>query len=82
MKPPSPESAPMRIFTDESGNRWDVVLGKESFGTLVLLFSQRNGGDVRKSILASETVMDAEAELGTLSDDDLRARLREAEPWE
>jgi hypothetical protein len=72
----------MRIFTDESGNRWDVVLGKESFGTLVLLFSRRNGGDVRKSILASETVMDAEAELGTLSDDDLRARLREAQPWE
>ncbi|HJR64255.1 MAG TPA: hypothetical protein VJ803_11190 [Gemmatimonadaceae bacterium] len=72
----------MRIFTDESGNRWDVVLGKESFGTLVLLFSRRNGGDVRKSILASETVMDAEAELGTLSDDDLRARLRDAQPWE
>ncbi|HJU64404.1 MAG TPA: hypothetical protein VJ596_01945 [Gemmatimonadaceae bacterium] len=71
----------MRIFTDESGNRWDVVLGKESFGTLVLLFSRRNGGDVRKSILASESVMDAESELGTLSDDDLRARLREAEPW-
>jgi len=71
----------VRIFTDESGNRWDVVLGKESFGTLVLLFSRRGGGEVRKSVLSSETALDAESELGALSDDELRDRLRDAEPW-
>jgi hypothetical protein len=71
----------MRAFVDERGQRWQVVLGKESWGTLVLLFSPDAGGDTRTSILSSETMRDASAELDAMTDDDLRARLRESRPW-
>jgi hypothetical protein len=71
----------MRAFIDERGQRWQVVLGKESWGTMVLLFSPDAGGDTRTSILSSETMRDAGAELDAMTDDDLRARLRESRPW-
>jgi hypothetical protein len=71
----------MRAFVDEHGQRWQVVLGKESWGTLVLLFSPDAGGDARTSILSSETMRDASAELDAMTDDDLRARLRDSRPW-
>jgi hypothetical protein len=66
---------------DEHGQRWQVVLGKESWGTLVLLFSPDAGGDARTSVLSSETMRDASAELEAMTDDDLRARLRDSRAW-
>jgi hypothetical protein len=71
----------VRSFTDETGRQWEVVLGKESWGTLVLLFSPAAGGDVRVSALSSETSFDASAELDALTDAQLRDRLRDAHPW-
>lgn len=71
----------MRTFTDDAGRRWQVVLGKESWGTLVLLFSPAAGGDARTSILAAETAFAASAELDALTDDELRSRLRDSRPW-
>jgi len=60
---------------------WEVVIGKESWGTLVLLFSPVSGGHVRKSVLAAETMLEAEAELGAMTDSELRARLASSSPW-
>lgn len=71
----------MRTFIDAAGNRWEVVVGKESFGTLVLLFSGPETDEVRKIVLAAETPLDAERELEGLSDGDLRLRLAGAAPW-
>lgn len=71
----------MRSFLDAAGARWHVTLGKESWGTLVLLFTPTDGGDARTSILAAETMFDATAELDALDDDDLRERLRDSRPW-
>ena len=71
----------MRAFDDLDGRRWQVVLGKESWGTLVLLFSPDGGGDTRTSVLSAETMLAASAELDAMSDDDLRARLRDSRPW-
>ena len=71
----------MRGFTDDAGRPWQVVLGKESWGTLVLLFSPDGGGESRTSILTAETPFAANAKLDALSDDDLRARLRDSRPW-
>lgn len=71
----------MRAFVDDRGQRWQVVLGKESWGTLVLLFSPDAGGETRTSILSSETMRDASAELDAMTDDELRARLRDSRPW-
>ena len=71
----------MRSFLDDAGNAWQVTLGKESWGTLVLLFTAEPGGDARTSILNAETMFDASAELDALDDDDLRERLRDSRPW-
>ena len=71
----------MRSFTDDAGQRWDVTLGKESWGTLVVLFTPRGGGEARTSVLAAETMFDASAELDALTDDALRERLRDSRPW-
>jgi hypothetical protein len=71
----------MRAFVDDAGRRWQVALGKESWGTLVLLFSPADGGDARTSVLAAETSLDASAELDALTDEDLRERLRASRPW-
>jgi hypothetical protein len=71
----------VRAFLDDRGERWQVVLGKESWGTLVLLFSPDAGGETRTSILSSETMRDATAELDAMTDDDLRARLRDSREW-
>lgn len=71
----------MRRFTANDGASWDAVLGHESWGTFVVLFTPAGGGAVRKSILAAEQAMAAEAELDTLTDDDLRRLLGESSPW-
>jgi hypothetical protein len=76
----------VRSFLDDAGRRWEVVLGKASWGTLVLIFSPMDvtptaGGGARTSILAAETSFDATAELDALTDDALRSRLRDSRPW-
>ena len=71
----------MRRIIDDEGGIWDVMLGKESWGTLVLLFSPIGGGQVRKSVLQSETSLAASSELDAMDDVQLRARLRESSPW-
>jgi hypothetical protein len=76
----------VRSFLDDAGRRWEVVLGKASWGTLVLIFSPLDGtltagGDARTSVLTAETSFDANAELDALTDDVLRERLRDSRPW-
>lgn len=71
----------MRTFLDALGREWDAIVGKESWGTLVLLFTPRDGGEVRRTVLASETAFDATEELERLTDDELRALLADAQPW-
>ena len=71
----------MREIADAAGGRWDVLVGRESWGTFVLLFSRRGGVETRSLPMGSETPMAAERELDALSDDELRARLAEARPW-
>lgn len=71
----------MRDFLDDAGRKWQVTLGKESWGTLVLLFTPESGADPRTSVLSSETMFDASAEMQALDDDALRERLRDSRPW-
>jgi hypothetical protein len=71
----------VRSFLDDAGRRWEVVLGKASWGTLVLIFTPMAGGDARTSVLTAETSFDANAELDALTDDALRERLRDSRPW-
>ena len=71
----------MRRFVGEDGQEWEVMVGKESWGTLVLLFSPPSGGNVRKAVIAAETARAAHAELDAMSDETLRAHLASASPW-
>ena len=71
----------MRHFLDDEGRRWQVVLGKESWGTLVVIFTPEGVGESRTSVLVAETMLAANAELDAMTDDDLRARLGDSRPW-
>ncbi len=68
----------MRSFTDEQGAAWDTTIGKASWGTLVLLFVPRAGGEPRSVVLADETSYDAERALDEFTDADLRSRLHQS----
>jgi hypothetical protein len=71
----------MRRFTSPDGASWDAVIGHESWGTFVVLFTPVEGGSVRKAVLSSETAMGAEVELDALGDDKLRELLVNSNPW-
>ena len=71
----------MRRFTASDGALWDAVVGHESWGTFVVLFTPVAGGAARKSILDGETAIAAETELDAKSDDNLRALLDDSSPW-
>ncbi len=70
----------MRSFVDDRGQSWQAVVGKESYGTLVLLFSAEGGGEMRRLVLAAASRLEAESRLVHSSDDELRAWLRDADP--
>jgi len=72
----------MRVVEDAQGRSWDVMVGRGSWGALVLLFSLRGANENRTAHIASETVRQAEQELSALSDDEVRARLADSKPWE
>lgn len=66
----------MRRFRDPGGAAWDVVLGRESWGTLVALFVPVGGGDVRQTVLRSASPETAQHELDTVDEAALHALLR------
>lgn len=72
----------MRVIEDAEGRSWDVIVGRGSWGSLVILFSLRGPNENRTFDLASETVRQAEQELAALTDDELRERLAGSKPWE
>lgn len=71
----------MRRFADGEGRAWDVTVGRESWGTLVLVFSLRDGHENRTALMAAETLRDAERELEEMDEAALRERLAGSKPW-
>jgi hypothetical protein len=71
----------MRRFLSEDRALWDAVIGHESWGTFVVLFTPVAGGAARKVILSAETALAAETELDAKTDDELRRMLVESNPW-
>jgi hypothetical protein len=67
----------MRRFTDSAGNQWDVVLGRESWGTSLALFVPRGTADqpVRQAPLRQAGYDAATQELNALDDAALQALL-------
>jgi hypothetical protein len=71
----------MRRFSDTDGQPWEAAVGRESWGTFVILFSAVAGGPPRKTMLGAESMLEAQQELDALSEADLQARLASSEPW-
>ncbi len=75
----------MRRFTDEHGRVWDVVLGRESWGTLYALFVPAGAPaerPIRQALLRSAGYEQAQQELDGLDDDALRDLFATSQPRE
>jgi hypothetical protein len=70
----------MRRFTDRDGTRWDVVLGRESWGSLLALFVPAAEGAVRQAPLQASAYDAATQELNDLDEDALQALLDQSLP--
>ena len=68
----------MRRYVDEHGRDWDVVLGRESWGTLLALFVPRDGGTARQATLRAVDYNAAQQELDALDDRALADMLRDS----
>jgi hypothetical protein len=58
----------MRKFTDRDGTRWDVVLGRESWGALLALFVPEKVGSARQAMLEASSHEGAMQELNELDE--------------
>ena len=62
----------MRLFLDTEGNRWDVVVGRESYGTVVVLFFPRTGSESpREALLDVSSPEEGSRLLREFSDDEV-----------
>lgn len=66
----------MRRFRDAGGADWDVVVGKESWGTLCALFVPVAAKvQIRQVVLSAVTALDAESQLDEMTDEALNQLL-------
>lgn len=73
----------MRRISDNEGQHWDVVVGRESYGMQVYLFMPVDGhGGIRKALMEADTRLDGEQELETADSGFLQDRLAMSVPWE
>lgn len=75
----------MRRFIDSSGRPWDVVLGRESWGSLLALFVPAGVGrtePVRQAMLRAAGYEEAQAELESLPEPRLRELFESSTPKE
>ena len=72
----------MRELDAGPRGRWDVLVGRESWGGAVLLFAHRDRPETRSAALDVSTVRDAERLLLALTDAELLARLDASAEWD
>jgi hypothetical protein len=67
----------MRRFDDDDGRRWDVVLGRESWGALYALFVPAgHDAPIRQALLRAVAHDAAQHELDDMSGEELSALFR------
>lgn len=71
----------MLTMTDEQGNRWDVAVGRASFGSLAFLFSRPGSDKVFHHPVTASSRLEAERALRDMGAGDLRSLLHKASPW-
>ena len=71
----------IREFEDGSGRLWDVVAGRESWGSIVAIFVPADGSDSpRQAPLQADGYEEGYAELESLDERDLRRLLERSRP--
>ena len=65
----------MRRFTDRRGDRWDVVLGRESWGALYALFVPGGNAPIRQAPLAASAYDQAMQQLDAMDEQELQRLL-------
>lgn len=71
--------AHLRTFEDEEGLRWEVVLGRESWGALYAILVPSGGREIRQAPLRAEGWVEASRELEELDREGLLQLLRGSE---
>ena len=67
-------------FEDGTGGRWDVVLGRASWGAFHALFVPRGKGEARQALLAAESAEEAARTLNDADPETLMELFRRSEP--
>jgi hypothetical protein len=70
----------IRLYRDHRGGRWEVILGRESWGVLVALFVSRDEDDVRKVALEAESQEEANRHLAELDEEGVDELFQRSEP--
>lgn len=70
----------IRLYRDHRGGRWEVVLGRESWGVLVALFVSRDEDDVRRVVLDQKSREDAHEYLSGVDAEALDGLFQRSEP--
>jgi hypothetical protein len=66
----------MRRFLGEDGREWEVVVGRESWGTVVAIFVPKEGGGLpRQTLLEATTTDEALRDLQRIPEEKLRVLL-------
>ncbi len=74
----------MRKFVDERGWRWDVIVGRESWGSLYALFIPGAGvtAQPRQALLDAVSLQAANEAIDTMHMQELRRLFERSEPKE
>lgn len=71
----------MREFVDDEGRKWDVVVGRESWGVVYALFiPAERENPMRQTLLETASYQDAVQELQGASGDELGRLFRRSTP--
>ncbi len=69
----------MRRFSDEEGQEWEVVAGRESWGSIVAIFIPCESDQAMRQVPAPASgYEEASAWMDTLQDDELRRLLADS----
>lgn len=71
----------MRSFDDTQGCTWQAALLEASYGNIALIFSPLRGEGLRQTLMAAQTLPEAEVQLATLDADGLRELLAQSRAW-
>jgi hypothetical protein len=70
----------IRLYRDHRGARWEVVLGRESWGVQLALFVSRDEDAVRQTVLEAASREEASRQLAELDEEGIDELFQRSEP--